>query len=839
LKRQVAIKKLSPTLIENRDQLHRFRQEALFAAVLNHPNICTIYEAGEVNGTTFIAMEHVEGETLRHYVVSHRISLAEILDYATQIADALKEAHQKNVIHRDIKTSNIILTPRKTVKILDFGLAKQIARLNQENFSEASTDFSSGVGASPRGTTPYMSPEGLLGKKVDQRSDLFSFGVVLYEMLTGQLPFKGASNMEVVDAILHGEPTSVTRYNDSVPDPMLRVLKKLLEKDPEMRYQSAHEVWSDLRRLKEESTRPDTLPPWVHPLPPPTRKNDFLIKAGLTFLIAIIALATAFFYFKRSKTSYPSAQNVNAPKTIAILPFHYTGDPSHKYLRNMVADALIASMESEPGVSVAPFTSVINIEPEEEPQEIAKKLGVQWIIRGEVSSNNSIISIRPEVVTAKGEKIWNQSINATEETIIPTLSSTKNVLISELKFSEKSSGKDVGQLRTPVAEAYKLYIQARALQEEWDAEQNISEATNLYRKALEIDPDSAATHAGLAKALLTEYVKTRSPALLAEAKSEAQKSLTLDADLPEVQLAVGLIKLQTGNSVEAKLAFARAVELSPGNDAACRQIGLVYEVAGRFQEAKEIYEKAIELRPSYWSNHYSLGVLYFAGIGDFKKARPPLLKATELSPQSPSPKVVLGLVELFRGDIDSADKLFRSVLENGPNVYAQNGIGLVYFYKGKYELAHRTFEKLLNDLPDQVIYKINLADNLKWMGKNDEARQKYVSAMNDFRALLASNIEDNQSRAGLALALSAIGECKEAKKEMSAVLAKQNTPEFAGYAMLTASRCGDKEEAKRIILDQMKIDNVVDIKYHPDLAVLRDDPEIKKTLAKLESGSER
>src|SRR5262245_28200168 len=261
LKRFVAIKIISPQLVENRDQIRRFQKEASFAAALNHPNICTIHETGEIDGLTYICMEYVEGDTLRHYVSSREVSIQEVLDIAIQIADALDEAHKKNVIHRDIKTSNVLLTPRKFVKILDFGLAKQLPRFNGNHLSDTSTDsLLTGPGNPIRGTTAYMAPEVILGKQVDNRSDIFSFGVVLYEMLTGRLPFTGNSAAEMMDEILHKDATAVTRYNDKVPDALIHILKKMLEKDPENRYQSVHEVWIDLRRLRDETFRTGTLP---------------------------------------------------------------------------------------------------------------------------------------------------------------------------------------------------------------------------------------------------------------------------------------------------------------------------------------------------------------------------------------------------------------------------------------------------------------------------------------------------------------------------------------------------------------------------------------------------
>ena len=255
LNRQVAIKILSPELTGAPEFLVRFRREAGLAAVLNHPNICTIHETGEAEGRTYICMEYVEGKTLRERLLEEVLSISEVLDVSIQIADALEEARIKSITHRDIKSLNILLTTRGRVKILDFGLAKQT--LQENDVSKGSTSSELTHSGEIRGTPAYMSPEQALGKGVDHRSDIFSFGVVLYELLSGRLPFTGSSTTEIVDSILHKNPVPVTRFNDSVPDELQLVLNKMLQKDPELRYQSVHEVWSDLRRIRGTAPFPE------------------------------------------------------------------------------------------------------------------------------------------------------------------------------------------------------------------------------------------------------------------------------------------------------------------------------------------------------------------------------------------------------------------------------------------------------------------------------------------------------------------------------------------------------------------------------------------------------
>jgi serine/threonine protein kinase/Tfp pilus assembly protein PilF len=830
LKRFVAIKIISPQLIENSEQVRRFQKEASFAAALNHPNICTIHETGEIDGLTYICMEHVEGDTLRHYISSREVTIQEVLDIAIQIADALDEAHRKNVIHRDIKTSNVLLTPRKFVKILDFGLAKQLPRFKGDHLSDTSTDsLLTGPGNPIRGTTAYMSPEAILGKQVDNRSDIFSFGVVIYEMLAGRLPFTGNSATEIMDEILHKDATVVTRYNDKVPDALIHILKKMLEKDPENRYQSVHEVWIDLRRLRDESFRTGTLPSTQidH-----VRKSPYQ-KWILPAVIILAILIPTVLYFTRPRSS-PGVkiQTAEKPKAIAVLPFKYTGDPEHKYFGQLVTDALIAGLESEKSLAIAPYATVRDLNQKASIQDIADELGVGWIVRGEVSGTESNLLIKPEMVSSEGKILWNQSINGSAERLISTLESTKNSLLTELKIERVSKEKPIDRIRTPNMEAYKYYVQARSCQEKWDQEQNLDQAILFYRKALETDPDFAAAHAGLSWALIAQYRGIRSPSLLVEATAEAQKAVAQDADLPEAQIANGIVQIESGNSVEARISFARALKLAPGNDAACRNIGYAYETLGRKSEATEMYEKAIALRPNYWENHYTFGTFLYLAVGNFKEARPHLVKASELYPDGDAPLIVLGLIDLSNGELASAENFFRKVLEKGPNVYALNNLGVVYYYRGKYDLALRTFQSLLQQAPDKALYQANVADAYRGMGENGKAKNHYLLAIQGFRAALIANPKDVRSRALMAMALSAIGRCEEARDETRSVLSEQEqSPDLAAYAAVTATRCGDSKWSTQIVLGAIAAKNVVDIRFHPDLELIRQVPEVKRALA--------
>ncbi|MCI0412847.1 protein kinase [bacterium] len=821
LNRRVAIKVLPSEILPGSDLMRRFRREAGFAAALNHPNICTIHETGELDGQTYICMEYVEGITLNERIKQSRMELPEILDVAIQIADALDEARKKNIIHRDIKSVNILLSDRDRVKILDFGLAKQMR--DSEQWSEQATEPYLSQTGDVRGTPAFMSPEQALGKKIDHRSDIFSFGVVLYQMLTGRLPFTGSSTTEVVDSILHKAPTPVTRFNDDVPVELVRVLNKMLEKDPEMRYQSVHEVWADLKRIKAETGEGKAF----------DRKKAWGYAA--TAAAILIAVAIGWIYFPRNEVKPSISQPAVAKKeqhSLAVLLFRYTGnDPSRNYLGILVTDGLIAGLQTVPGLAIAPYANVREIKESTPIKEIAGDLGVRWIIKGNVTVQGENTQVTTEVYSADGSRILNQKLIGSP---VATLDLIKKSILSAIEVNT-APPKDIEQVRTPSMDAYKTYLDARNHEEGWDVEGNQEEAIRLYREALQIDPDFAAAHARLAMALVRQFHLLHHPSLLSSSSEEAKRALALDSDLPEALLAHGIVQLESGNSAEAKNAFARALSLAPGDDSACKNLATVYSSLGRNREAREMYQRSIDLRPNYWVNHYELGRFESQLGGDLKSAKLHLERAIELHAEGFAPLVMLGLVHYNLGNLEDAEISFRRSLERSPNRYAYNNLGLIHYYRGQYDLALRNWQTLLNEMPDRPVYQNNVGDALRQLKQLDQANAMYLKAISAFREALKLNRLDDDSRAGLGMALAGVGQCKEAFDQTREVLSRHaDSPELTAYAAITVSRCGDYNWAKQIVLASIARDNLSMIQFDPDLEPVRRLPDVKQALSRVQ-----
>jgi tetratricopeptide (TPR) repeat protein len=299
-------------------------------------------------------------------------------------------------------------------------------------------------------------------------------------------------------------------------------------------------------------------------------------------------------------------------------------------------------------------------------------------------------------------------------------------------------------------------------------------------------------------------------------------------------IAYGMVHAESGNSIEARDAFVKALELAPGDDSACRSLAEMYSMLGRNQEAEAMYRQAVALRPSFWRNHYALGTFEWQYAGNLNAARLHLEKAAELHPEGFAPLVMIGNLHLTQGELEKAENYFRKALERAPNAYAYNNLGLVYYYRGQYDLALRNWQAVLKDAPEKPMYQANVADALRRLGRSEEARDRYMQVIEGFRVALKLNPTDDRTRAGLAMALSATGMCKEAAAETRGVLTRHpKSPELAAYAAITVSRCADLNWAKQIVLDSIAADNLLMIRFDPDLEAVRKLPEVQAALERV------
>jgi serine/threonine protein kinase len=559
LDRKVALKFLPESLEEEPQARERFLREAKSAAALDHPYICKIYEIGEVGGRAFIAMEYVKGKTLHERVAEGPLPLAQLLDIGVELAEAVEAAHQKGIVHRDIKTPNIIVTPEGHIKVLDFGVAKMLA---MEVLSDSKVDTFSGQltssSATP-GTVIYMSPEQVRGETVDGRTDVFSLGVVLYEMATGTIPFQGATSGLIYDAILNLGPRPPRYHNPKVPEELERIILKALEKDRDHRYQSAKDLMVDLKRMRRDTDTAPRVPTDVSQRRPTPKTNR---KAWLGLGAAVLLIAVAIAILRPSPAKAPSAIS-----SLAVLPFENAqNDPEFDYLGDGISETLINRLSPLPQLQVKARSTTFRYRDSDlDPQQVGEELGVGAVLTGRVVRQGENLNVQAELVdVANGTQLWGEQYNRPLSDIV----SFQNQIAQEISQALRLelTGEDearITQAETANSEAYQAYWRGRFY---WNRRTNedFKKAVELFEEAKKADPDFALAHVGLADSYLLlgaqfygrdeDYPPS---VAMAKARTAARDALALK---PDAEAIAWLDSLSRDETIPGDLAiyYARA-----------------------------------------------------------------------------------------------------------------------------------------------------------------------------------------------------------------------------------------------------------------------------------------
>jgi serine/threonine protein kinase/tetratricopeptide (TPR) repeat protein len=731
LDRLIALKVIRPELATDPAILARFKQELILSRNITHKNVVRIFDLGEAEGIRFISMEYVDGEDLRTLLRRPgKFAPKDAIAIVEQVCRALDSAHSEGVIHRDLKPQNIMRDQHGRIVVMDFGLARS---LGESGMTQTGAIV---------GTMEYMSPEQAMGTALDQRSDIFSVGLIFFELLTGKAPFQADTAIASLMKRTREDAQSASDVDASVPKSLSAIVSRCLEREPANRYHSAVELLQQLTTWEANpNISAEALSKMIsHPILRPSRFSlDLPGKSWMWIAGAVLVIVLATFagrtLLTRGGTSGEIVQGIPSLKQgkyVAIMPLKQIGDQKTLgYVADGIQEALAAKLFQLKEIHLASSDAVGKAAAKDMPlTKLARELGVNLVLQGTVQGNSDKLRVTLSLDDAtSGKRVWSQEfpgapgdVLALEDQIYGTLASAL-----ALKPTDEEQAR-VGAHPTENVKAYDLYLQGRNTLRNGNTQDAYKQAVGLFEQAIGKDPNFALAYTGLADSSLRMYGETKDGVWAQKATLSAQQAERLSNNLPEVHLSLGSVYSTTGKITQAVAELKRALELAPNSDEAYRNLGDAYFSSGQSEQAIAAYQKAVAANAYYWTNHTSLGNAYLR-LGDNAKALPEYQKVTEIAPDSPMGYEGIGTVYLREGKWGEAIPQFTKALNIAPDAATYSNVGTAYFFLKKYDQATGMYEKAVAMTPNDEQVQGNLGDAYRWSGHSDQAAAAYGKAI--------------------------------------------------------------------------------------------------------------
>jgi serine/threonine protein kinase/Flp pilus assembly protein TadD len=732
LDRLIALKVIRPELATDPAILARFKQELILSRNITHKNVVRIFDLGEAEGIRFISMEYLDGEDLRTILRRDgKFAPKDAINVVEQVCRALDAAHSEGVIHRDLKPQNIMRDKNGRIVVMDFGLARSLG-------DSGMTQTGAIVG-----TMEYMSPEQALGTTLDQRSDIFSVGLIFFELLSGKAPYKADTAIASLMKRTREDAQSVSDVEASVPKSLSAIVSRCLEREPANRYHSAVELLQQLATWEANpNISADTLSQLIsHPIVRPSRFSlelpgkSWMWIAGAVLVIVLATFAGRTLLNRSGVSSYETVQGIPSLKQgtyVAIMPLKQVGDQKTLgYVADGIQEALSTKLFQLKEVHLASSDAVDKAVPKNLPlAKRARALGVNLVLQGMVQGNSDHLRVNLSLDDATtGKRVWSQEFSGAPGDVLALEDQIFSGVTTALTLKPTNEEQArVGAHPTENVKAYDLYLQGRNTLRNGKSQADYHQAVGLFEQAIEKDSNFALAYTGLADSSIRMYGETKESIWAQKATLAAQRAEQLSNNLPEVHLSLGSVYSNTGKNTEAVTELKKALELAPNSDEVYRNLGDAYNRGGQSDDAIASYQKAVAANPYNWLNHINLGNAYF-GLGDSAKALPEYQKVIEIAPDNPIGYEDIGALYLREGKWSESISQFQKALGLAPDADTYSNLGTAYFFLKNYDQATKMYEKAVEMTPNDEVLLGNLGDSYRWSGHSDQAATAYGKAI--------------------------------------------------------------------------------------------------------------